>query len=504
MVCKQCGLETNVDGAVFCSACGARLDGKTACPHCSGLNDPASAFCAYCGKRIDGKTVCSSCGAAFEGAFCSQCGAPANGKAVKVKAVKEKKEKGWWNPLLKWFGAGSAILAATFAFIFLFLIGTETIASPLLGSLVGSSTSSSTGIFDYFGSVYADIETSMSALEGMEYESEQIVNLYIAAGLGTLISAATIVCVTTFFILAVIKFVRFATGKADATGLKFAMITVLAYLGGAAGIYAINGMVAEISVAYSGVSVDMEMGEVLNGATSAGIVLSLIFLLLSAATALVAHGKEWIKPAVIKKNAFIVGGLVFALIFFFMWQSMAISTDFQTVEGEYEIFASPLANSSMFLSMVETLDGRLSGMVTVSCDEEIAFVYIGDIVAQLLMLGGIACAAGLVSSRIRQIGGKKGTGMGWSIATLALSASALVAFVLVKVNMESVLDAYMQALNLGGTSISSLSSRYEISVGGAIGAVVLSAIGLAICIVQKILCKDKEETPAKTPTAEIE
>ena len=499
MVCKQCGLETNADGAVFCNGCGARLDGKTACPYCAGLNDPASAFCVYCGKRIDGKTVCVSCGTAHEGAFCPQCGA----SAQPVKAGKPKKEKGektekkWLTLLLKWFGAGSAILAATFAFIFLFLIGTETEASPLFGSLVGSSTSSSTGIFDYFGSIYSDIVV-------MEYESEQIVNLYIAAGLGTLISAATIVCVTTFFILAVIKFVRFATGKADATGLKFAMITVLAYLGGAAGIYAINGMIAEISATSGYMSVDMEMGEVLNGATSAGIVLSLIFLLLSAATALVAHGKEWIKPAVIKKNAFIVGGLVFALIVFFMWQSMAISTDFQTVEGEYEIFASPLANSSMFLSMVETLDGRLSGMVTVSCDEEIAFVYIGDIVAQLLTLGGIACAAGLVSSRIRQIGGKKGTGMGWSIATLALSVSALVAFVLVKVNMESVLDAYMQALNLGGTSISSLSTRYEISVGGAIGAVVLSAIGLAICIVQKILCKDKEETPAKTPTAEIE
>lgn len=502
MICKKCGAETNLENAVYCNTCGARLDGKTPCPACGGMNEPETAFCVYCGKRIDGKTVCPACGTTHLGTFCPQCGASVT-PVKKVKTKKEKKEKTenkWWKPLLKWVGGGSAILAAVFAFIFMFCIGTETKISPVLGPLIGGNTSSSTGIFSYFGSVYADIESSISALDGMKYESEQIVNLYITAGFGTLISLATIACVTTFFVLAVIKFVRFATGKSDASGLKFAMMTVLAYFGGAAGIRAINGIIAEISTTSGYMSVDLEVGEVLNGATCAGIALCLVFLLLSAATALVAHGKEWVKPALIKKNAFIVGGLVFALIVFFMWQTMSVTTDFQTTELEYEIFATPLANSSMFLSMVETLDGGLK----VNVDAEIAFVYIGGIAAQLLMLGGIACAAGLVASRIRQIGGKKGTSMGWSIATLILSVLSLVAFVLVQVNMESVLDAYMKGLSMNsGTSISSLSTQYEIGIGSAIGVFVLSALSLAISIVQKILCKNPANEPAETPVEEI-
>ncbi len=499
MVCKQCGLETNVDGAVFCNGCGARLDGKKPCPHCAGLNDPSSAFCAFCGKRIDGKKVCVSCGAVHEGAFCPQCGASAQAKAPKIKPVKEKTEKGWWKKLLKWVGAGSAIAAATFAFIFLFFIGTETESSSLANSLLGGNVSSSTGIFGYFGSIYKDIETAIPMLESMEYETEQIVNLYITAGLGTLIAAATIICVTVFFILALVKFIRFAMGKSDASGLKFAALTVLAYLGGAAGIRAINEVMVELSEVSGYMSIELEMGEVLNGATCAGMALCLVFLLSSAATALVAHGKEWVKPAVIKKNAFIVGGLAFALIVFFMWQTMSVVMDTQLAESECEILASPLANSSMFLSMVEALDARVTG-ATVNADAEIAFVYIGSILAQLLMLGGIACAVGLVASRIRQIGGKEGTSMSWSIATLILSVLSLVAFVLVQVNMESILDAYMRGLSMSsGASISSLSNQYEIGVGSAIAVVVLSAVSLAISIVQKILCKE----PAETPVEEI-
>lgn len=49
MDCKKCGAQL-VDDAIFCSQCGARVDGKIACKNCGREIVEGSVFCPYCGK----------------------------------------------------------------------------------------------------------------------------------------------------------------------------------------------------------------------------------------------------------------------------------------------------------------------------------------------------------------------------------------------------------------------------------------------------------------------
>ena len=73
MNCPKCGVE-NPQDAVFCSACGERIDGKKHCMKCGKLIDEKNVYCNYCGTRQDGKTVCLKCGTAYKGSFCPSCG----------------------------------------------------------------------------------------------------------------------------------------------------------------------------------------------------------------------------------------------------------------------------------------------------------------------------------------------------------------------------------------------------------------------------------------------
>ena len=75
MVCKKCGAETLADGAVYCAACGTRLDGKIQCENCNQFNN---SLCIKCEKQfeiINGKcqhcydSNCEYC----EGRKCLKC-----------------------------------------------------------------------------------------------------------------------------------------------------------------------------------------------------------------------------------------------------------------------------------------------------------------------------------------------------------------------------------------------------------------------------------------------
>ncbi|PWM73586.1 MAG: hypothetical protein DBX59_04580 [Bacillota bacterium] len=48
MECKYCRTE-NIEGAVFCSQCGTRIDGKKVCKSCGKLNAETNVYCNYCG-----------------------------------------------------------------------------------------------------------------------------------------------------------------------------------------------------------------------------------------------------------------------------------------------------------------------------------------------------------------------------------------------------------------------------------------------------------------------
>ena len=73
MICPQCKRE-EADGALFCSVCGCRMDGKRRCPSCKAWIDGNSLYCPQCGKRTDGKVICPACHTAYVGKFCPTCG----------------------------------------------------------------------------------------------------------------------------------------------------------------------------------------------------------------------------------------------------------------------------------------------------------------------------------------------------------------------------------------------------------------------------------------------
>ena len=56
MECKICSAKLPED-SIFCSVCGARVDGKKICPKCEKLIEENAIFCRYCGTRLE--DVCS-------------------------------------------------------------------------------------------------------------------------------------------------------------------------------------------------------------------------------------------------------------------------------------------------------------------------------------------------------------------------------------------------------------------------------------------------------------
>jgi Double zinc ribbon len=59
MLSPRCQHE-NRDGARFCGACGASLEGSTACPRCGTLNPPGQNFCGACGAGLSARAGASA------------------------------------------------------------------------------------------------------------------------------------------------------------------------------------------------------------------------------------------------------------------------------------------------------------------------------------------------------------------------------------------------------------------------------------------------------------
>ena len=51
MKCIHCGAD-NAEDAVYCCACGKRLDGNVDCPKCGHMTKEGSSYCSYCGAKL--------------------------------------------------------------------------------------------------------------------------------------------------------------------------------------------------------------------------------------------------------------------------------------------------------------------------------------------------------------------------------------------------------------------------------------------------------------------
>lgn len=247
MICKFCNAE-NEDGSLFCGNCGKRIDGKIQCPKCGEYNNENETFCSNCGARIDGKTVCE-CGAIVSGNFCPKCGRPAkkityspcSGKRAAVDRFGTE-ELPLWKKVLKIVGGSFVCLGALMALIFVFL--TSLSVTPVINS---KTVSDSHSIYYFIGKIYGDLSKTLDSSSGMAdaTNSAYSASLYVPAVLSTIVSLCMLICVTTFAIITIVKFVKNAINGSFETSGTISALTAASYIAGCVLLVGMQGGVSD-------------------------------------------------------------------------------------------------------------------------------------------------------------------------------------------------------------------------------------------------------------------
>ncbi|MDE6273632.1 MAG: zinc ribbon domain-containing protein [Clostridiales bacterium] len=428
MNCKRCGTE-NPEEAVYCQNCGKRLDGKISCPVCKTINQEEANFCISCGAKFNDKKICTDCGTAFEGNYCPSCGkcyvAPAqSGSAVRSNGDRQGNSatKPFWVKIVDLVGGALAMGALFFALLFTFFIGITASANGVSVDEVPSA-SLATGIFDYFGSAYTDIADSLELMEF--YDGFFEYTAYIGTVFGTIVSVATIVCVLIFSILAIVRYVNAVTGRSEKPYTGFTLAAVFSFLGGCMAFKALHA--AEISASSEKILVAF------NGATTAGIVLSCVFLGLFLCCKIVCNAKrlfaeKGIVPVCLAGVAAILLGI--ALYF--------VGSPIGTCSVKSKWTSGPFAvGYSGILSLVITTSGG-GGVIA---DDYISSVVLSNIVfiAQTVLTVLIAVAIG---KSLANVAAKRGKGnLAYAItAEVAAVAHLVLAIITAQVFCETALE----------------------------------------------------------------
>lgn len=301
MKCVFCGTD-NPDGALFCKKCGKRQDGMATCPSC-GKDTPADGdFCIYCGADLKAaavggaglnKSASNSAGSGEVGAYpaanISESTASAYGYGTADESAHEAAAAGYTvrgegrttavaaavKRALKVAAEAFAVLSALIGFIFVFFIGNDVSAG------VGGVTAGLGGgynIFYFFGDVYKNIESTLES-SGLGSQSFANYSYMTGAVAGTVCSALALAATVLLFIATAVRYVRklLKLTQKSATGLAAA--TFFSYAFGVA-----------LFMMCVGGCTEMEGGNVVvtvNGATVAGLVLGGLFIVASAASAVV-------------------------------------------------------------------------------------------------------------------------------------------------------------------------------------------------------------------------
>lgn len=228
MVCKHCETE-NPQGAVFCTSCGKRLDGKKNCPSCDALCPEEAAFCMNCGNRLI-KTEQNEAPAFKAQEGCETFKSPAPKKNAKgFEQVKRAFDLS---------GGICLMVAVLFALVFTLCLG---FTSNLETDASVSTTASETKmIWYYLGDVYKDVRAGFEAMDELDlYYSEYFVaSNYIPVVLFTIICATTLTCVIIFTTIAAIRYGKHFKNPA-LRYLKPAVAAIFSFLLGASLLFAI-------------------------------------------------------------------------------------------------------------------------------------------------------------------------------------------------------------------------------------------------------------------------
>lgn len=225
-----------------------------------------------------------------------------------------------WKDVLKRVSAASALFAVVIAMIFIFVIGfaiNNPAVSTLADSLGDFNLNKGLWIYDYFGSIYKQIDEATKDITSdiiVDMYSFVAPSMYIPAVIGTLISAGTLVTVITLGAISISKLARKLSGKEVIGAEKYAFATALTYILGCVALkvfqhvsvkmYTVSmSSISSGSVAWAELTVDFTF----NTATIVGIVLCAVALGASLACNVASRGAEL-------KNRPAIYNLVFTVI----------------------------------------------------------------------------------------------------------------------------------------------------------------------------------------------
>lgn len=284
------------------------------CKYCNTANPDEAVYCMNCGRRLDGMAICSACGKKTpgEGSYCIFCGTPVaaypraafvHPAAAKPAAAKTAQPASGWKRVLLLVGGACAMAAVFFSFLFVFFLGCSAAGSLDAGSSSTALVSDSPSLFYYFGEAYADLEDALAQLTS--YSGYYATSMYLCTVFGTVISAAVLVSVTVFTILAVVRYIQQMFGKSGKSAGPCAFGAYFSYAAGAVLYTALHAV--KISVDGSGTSASASI--VYNGATLAGIILGAIFLAAYAVLCAIARGK--FRAAYLAHNILTLAAILF-------------------------------------------------------------------------------------------------------------------------------------------------------------------------------------------------
>lgn len=460
MICQNCNTD-NQDGAVYCKNCGSRIDGNTQCPHCGSAIAADSVYCNFCGKRVDGKINCPDCGALLpaDSAFCEVCGKQLPSvQPVKVKNTVNTAEL---QNVIGYLTTAFAILAAFFSFVFVFCTGVSFSGSLEIDGIIPEAADHN--IYYYMSSAAYEAFSAVTEHDAIS-ATALIISIF-----GTLISVATLVSVLVTSIMTMtygtIKLIK-KDSKRDP--FKLAIITVMCFITGAVLLAALEN----VSAVYGGsqlgsFDIDMNYSVGLNGATVAGIVLSLIFMFSMIFVKAAANYKQLFKLENIIKAASCAVSIVLVIIVALMGQSQGYGVYVRESGGSMKTslgFLNATTSCAAYTYFQDDLDALLNMFCAI------------NVIAQVLVAAFVITCIFPVISNSQYLGGKEGKGYISSIVMVVLSTLLLAVSIWGKVQFGNIYK-----------EIGASSSLPGISIGIPIATFVLSLINLAVIIVGRVV-----------------
>ena len=319
MNCKICKTEIS-DDSIYCGMCGARVDGKKTCTVCKKEIEESYIYCNYCGARVDGKTVCE-CGNVYEGNFCPVCG---KGVAKNV-GVREK-----WNALDKGsvakkissvvkkifsiIGGAAAATCALLALIFVFFIGFDLKIPVSLSETGIPLESTNINIYYFFGKYFREMEGVAQTAQYPWFQNLLSADVNVLGILGIIVCAFTLLSVVGCSVTALVLYLLGWFGKAKDSFEKWAVAATVCFVVGAAAIYGLNQASVSLTGQISSVSFGVNVSTVMNGATTAAVVLLAIFAGVFLLCSLVRYNWGKVTGKSVLEAVFSLVGVAFAIV----------------------------------------------------------------------------------------------------------------------------------------------------------------------------------------------